>query len=198
MINEQQLSRALTYSQYRELLADLLAQGKTTGHDQGEDKIEYAKINIQRMSRLDKTVVLTDEMQRTLKDLKNNYTWVVITEGWCGDTAQNIPVLHHIEQICSKIRLRLILRDDNPDVMDQYLTNGARSIPKLICFQDSDLKEKFTWGPRPAPLQEKVMELVKAHVPKEEKGLFTQHWYNADKTLTLQNELISLIKAHLK
>ncbi len=198
MINEQQLNRALTYKQYRDLLSELLEQGKTTGHDQGADKIDFAKINIQRMMRLDKTVVLTDELQQTLKDVKNKYTWVVLTEGWCGDTAQNIPVLHRIEEICSNIRLRLILRDDNPDVMDQYLTNGARSIPKLICLQDDTLAEKFTWGPRPAPLQQKVMELVKAKVSKEEKGLFTQQWYNADKTLTLQGELITLVKAHMR
>jgi hypothetical protein len=198
MINEQQLRRALTYKQYRDLLSELLAQGKTTGHDQGEDKIEFAKVNIQRMVRLDKTVVLSTEMQQALQNLKSNYTWVVLTEGWCGDTAQNIPVLHHIEESCPRIRLRLMLRDDNPEVMDQYLTNGARSIPKLICLQDDTLAEKFTWGPRPAPLQEKVMELVKAKVSKDEKGLFTQQWYNADKTITLQNELIALIRAHLR
>jgi hypothetical protein len=197
MITNEQLGRGMSYKQYRELLSSLLSKGKTTGHDQGADKIEFAKINIQRMTRLDKTVLLAEPLLRQLAEIKKHYTWLVLTEGWCGDTAQNIPVLHHIEKICPNIRLRLVLRDDNPDIMDQYLTNGGRSIPKLICFENSSLSEMFSWGPRPAPLQQKVLEHIRSGGSAEAKGLLTQQWYNADKNQTLQAELLHLIKTHL-
>lgn len=197
MITQEQLNRSISYPQYTALLQTLLEQGKTTGHDQSEEKIGFAKINIQRMARLDKTVQLTEETKTALHKVKGEFIWLLLTEGWCGDTSQNIPVMHAMEKECPQLSLRLIMRDDNPDIMDQYLTNGARSIPKLVCLKKTTLEEMFTWGPRPAPVQAMVMDLLKNGVSKEEKGLKVQQWYNTDKTLSLQKELTTLVTQYM-
>jgi hypothetical protein len=194
MINSSDFGKALNYAQYRSLIETLLAEGKSTGLNQSADYLEYSKINLQRMQRIEKTTVLTEEMQELLKTIKGNYTWVVLTEGWCGDAAQNLPALHSIEKACPTIGMKFLLRDKHLSIMDQYLTNGSRSIPKLICLEKESLKELFVWGPRPAKLQELVMEMIKNQVPKSERGIVTQKWYNEDKTLSLQAEFVALIR----
>lgn len=184
----------MSYAQYKNLLEDLLAQGKTTGPNQSEEYLGYAKINLQRMHRLEKTTVLGEELRAALSKLTNSYILLGITEGWCGDAAQNLPVFHLIEKEFPAFTLKLILRDEHPQIMDQYLTNGSRSIPKVICLEKSSLHEKFVWGPRPAVLQDIVMQMKKEGKTKSEKGLITQNWYNSDKTRSLQMELVNLVQ----
>src|SRR4051812_9196226 len=118
MITKDQVARGMSYAQYSKLLNDLMAQGKTTGGNQSDDYVSYAKINLQRMHRLDKTVELIPELKEALSKITEQYTWLVLTEGWCGDAAQNLPVMHFIEQACPNIKLVLLLRDENLDVMD--------------------------------------------------------------------------------
>ncbi len=193
MITHRLIESAISYSQYRQLIADLLAQGKTTGHTQSEQYLEYAKINLQRMNRLDKTLVLGAGLISALNNISGQYYWVVLTEGWCGDASQNVPLFNLIEKNCSNLTLKILLRDDNPELMDQYLTDGSRSIPKLICFEQESLRECFTWGPRPSTLQALVKKLIADGVPKPERGIIVQKWYNEDKTRTLQYEIAELI-----
>lgn len=194
MVPQTIFDKAMHYSHYRELLEVLLAQGKTTGVNQSPAYLNYAKINLQRMQRLDKTVLLNDDLRAALAKLDRAYTWLGITEGWCGDAAQNLPVFHAIEKEFQNIKLRLILRDENPDIMVKYLTNGSRSIPKVICIDDVSKEERFVWGPRPALLQDMVMRMKQENRSSEEKGLMTQNWYNADKTRTLQSEILKLVQ----
>jgi hypothetical protein len=192
MITSNDLSRALDYRQYRQLIDELLAKGLTTGEKQTPEYLEYTRVNVQRMKRLDNTIQLTEQLKLVLSRLKKKYLWIVITEAWCGDTAQNVPLLRKVEDFCPLISLKLVLRDENPQVMDQYLTNGARSIPKVIAL-DEHYHELFQWGPRPAPLQAIVKELIAKGGSKEEKGLVTQSWYNKDATFTTQRELSALL-----
>lgn len=197
MILESYIAKAMSAAQYHNLLNDLMAMGKTTGHNQSELYLGYAKINLQRMLRLEKTTELSEELKATVALIKKTYTWLIVTEGWCGDAAQNIPVFEKIEQAFPLIELRFVLRDEHPELMELYLTNGSRSIPKLICVDKETGVEIFTWGPRPAELQNLVMELKTQGVTTEEKGLQIQKWYNTDKTLSLQKEFIRLISDFL-
>lgn len=194
MVTSTHLDKSLTYPEYLLLLNNLLAQGKTTGPDQSDDFVEYAKLNMQRMNRLNKTVILLPELKAALKSIKGKYVWLTLTEGWCGDAAQNIPIFHAMENECPNIELRLLLRDENLDLMDQYLTNGTRSIPKLICLERESLKEIFTWGPRPQAVQNIMMELKAKNTPKQESIIAVQKWYNADATKTAQQEFLQLLK----
>ena len=198
MISTELITGAMNYSDYKRLLEDLLAQGKTTGTNQSEELFNYGKINLQRMHRLQKTTHLSATLKQELLNIKASYVWLVITEGWCGDASQNIPVFNLVCQECRNIELKLILRDEHLDIMDEYLTSGSRSIPKLICLKKdaaspSGLKEIFVWGPRPAALQEIVVKLKKDDVSLADKGIITQNWYNADKTMSLQDELLKLV-----
>ncbi|MFC2093414.1 thioredoxin family protein [Bacteroidota bacterium] len=195
IITKELISKGYTYSQYKTLIDSLLNADKTTGDDQSESKVNFTKINMQRMKRLHNTTKITEELKKEIMDLKNEWIWLVITEAWCGDAAQNNPVIAKIAEINQNIDLKFILRDENPDVMNAYLTNGNRSIPKLICLDSNILKEIGTWGPRPEAAQKRVMkDKADPNVSHEEMVKNNQLWYLQDKTLSIQNEFIELIK----
>lgn len=194
MITEQLLANAFSYKNYISLLQNLLQQGKTTGPNQSAEFINYAKINLQRMKRLEKTASLSEEIIQRASQIHSSYIWLVITEGWCGDAAQNLPVIQAIAQLCPGIDLKLILRDEHPEIIDLYLTKGSRSIPKLICLDKKTLNEIFVWGPRPKELQDIVTDLLAKGGTSQEKGLLVQQWYNADKTKSLQEEFLILMQ----
>lgn len=186
------LDRAFDYASYRQQIRDLLAEGKSTGTKQSEALTKYSKLNESRMKRLDKTYKPSEGIDKAVDSLSESWIWLVLTEGWCGDAAQNVPLMQKIaERSAGKIELRLLLRDENLDLMDAYLTNGGRSIPKLICLRATDHQELGTWGPRPAPVQEMVM----AHKEKPEEDFATfaekvHAWYARDKARTFELELI--------
>ena len=196
MVTEKEINQALSYKQYINLLEDLVAQGKSTGATQSADYVYFNKLNLQRMLRLKKTLVLQKDLISALKQIKNHFIWVVLTEGWCGDAAQIVPVLAGVTEECSNIQLKILLRDQNLDLMDQYLTGTSRSIPKMICVEQETLTEKFVWGPRPAEAQAFMLLLKRQQTTSSEKSLLIQKWYNTDKTQSLQKELLLLIQLH--
>lgn len=197
MITSAQLAQSIHFNEFITLNQDLLKAGKTTGLTQTAEYVEFGRVNLARMQRLIKTVVLGPELLATLQKLTVPHTLVIITEGWCGDSAQIVPVLEHIRLACPAMDVVFLLRDEHPELMDQYLTNGARSIPKVICFETSSLKEKWQWGPRPAKLQAEVKQLLARQVSHEEKGLFVQNWYNSNKTQDIQEEITALVQTLL-
>ena len=144
------------------------------------------------MQRLDKTIVLSEDFKKTLDKITGDYLLLTLTEGWCGDAAQLVPLFACIEKYHPKLKLKILLRDEHPQIMEKYLTNGSRSIPKIICLDEKTLIEKFNWGPRPEALQSLVIPMIKSGATKAEKSLFIQKWYNSDKTLTAQKELAPL------
>ena len=184
------LEKAITYETYTALIADLLAEGRTTGPDQSEAMVHYTQLNQQRMHRLDKVTEVLPLADTLIRSITLPQTWLVLTEAWCGDAAQSIPVMHALAALNPLIELKFLFRDENLPLMDRYLTNGvSRSIPKLIGVDTTTLEELFTWGPRPAPLQAVFLQMkadgVEYHQVKEE----LQRWYNKDKTVTIQQEL---------
>jgi hypothetical protein len=187
------IEKSLTYAAYEQLIADLVSQGRTTGPDQSEAFLHYTLLNQQRMHRLDKTTLLLPSVEAAIRSITVGQTWLVLTEAWCGDAAQSIPVMNAMALLNPAISLRLVLRDENPELMDRYLTNGvARSIPKLIGLDTATMDELFTWGPRPSVLQTLFYKMrgdgVDYHLIKEE----LQRWYNKDRTISIQEELAAL------
>lgn len=194
---EAYLNKAMNYASYLALIRDLLSEHKTTGPTQTEDLVEYSKLNFHRMERLNKTIELSEELQQTIDELNKPWTWLVITEAWCGDAAQTIPLMHAISVASQgKINLKLILRDENLELMDQYLTNGGRSIPVLICIDTDTLTEKGTWGPRPEEAQ-KIIAHFKTDPSRTFEELKTEMhtWYARNKTQAQQTEMIAKIRA---
>lgn len=181
---------------YRALLARLVEEGKTTGDDQGEEMVAYTKLNLARTVRNEKTVKLMPELQEALAQMPE-MTWLVLTEPWCGDSSQVMPVLSLMADAAPRLRMRIALRDEHLELMDQYLTHGGRSIPKLIAF-NLEGKQLFTWGPRPQTAQDMVWankDLPAAEqLPKEEMYAKVHAWYAADKGMSTQREVLSLLQ----
>ena len=191
----ERLANAYSYASYRQLIDELMAENRTTGTNQDEQIIQYARLNVQRMQRLDKTTKLLPELQVALAQLPAHYVWLVITEGWCGDAAQIVPVLEAVAAASQgKITTRYVLRDETLDLMDRYLTNGGRSIPTLVVLHADTLTEAATWGPRPAPAQELFNRLKQEEVPYQEFVTQLHGWYAKDRTLNTQRELLALLQ----
>lgn len=188
------LDEAMSYASYRTMIDNLLEQGLTTGPKQSDEMTHYTKMNVQRMKRLDKTIELNSSLKNTIDKIDRPWIWLVLTEAWCGDAAQNIPVINKIAEASPNIELKLILRDEYPDIMDAYLTNGGRSVPKLICLHAKTLEEVGTWGPRAGDFQRKAMEWKNnPELSKEEWVEKLHKWYADDKGETLQAEFEELI-----
>jgi hypothetical protein len=192
-INGKVVNRSFTYQEYRNHIDNLFEQGKTTGENQSESMLHYTKMNIQRMKRWEKKFEIGEELKAKLESLETPQTWVVYTEAWCGDAAQNIPLLHLAAQGSDKINFMVLLRDENTETMNDYLTNGGMSIPKLVIFEGE--KELGTWGPRPAPLQQMVMDNKHSEtpLPYDEFSVIVQKWYNSDKGATFQEEIMQML-----
>jgi hypothetical protein len=185
---------SLTYNAYKKLIDDLLSKGMTTGPEQTEPRVSFSKLNRHRMERLEKTVTIDPEVLASLNANHRSMIFLVITEGWCGDAAQNIPVIEKVAAESDMIETRYILRDDHPSLMDAFLTNGSRSIPKLIALDRSTLEVLGTWGPRPAAAAELFAKRKEQGVEKAVIQEELQRWYNWDRGRSLQLELASLIK----
>lgn len=195
LISKDLFDYALNYRQYIALTEKLLSEGRTTGSDQSHSLYEYTKLNVQRMSRIEKTLIINKELQTEVKSIDTKLQWLVITEPWCGDAANSVPVISEIAKFNDKIDLKLVLRDSHPLVMDLYLTEGTRSIPILVCFEKDTLMELWKWGPRPASIQKKIMDYkASPEFSSEEFKKNIQLWYFEDKYQAIQNEILELIK----
>jgi hypothetical protein len=190
------LSNSYSYIEYRKLVTDLLAEGKSTGSEQSEDLTHYSSLNETRMNRLEKTIKITETTISKLQNLHRDYIWLVISEGWCGDAAQLLPIIYKMAAASNdKIELKIVLRDENPDLMNLFLTNGGKAIPKLIIIDKEKLEVLADWGPRPKG----ASELVNNY--KKEFGAFDetvktnlQLWYLHDKGISTQNEIMEIME----
>lgn len=198
MITAEQLQKAFTYAEYQNYSQERFALNKTTGEApevNTEFYLHYTKLNLSRTSRVEKKVLLTDELIIELQKINQPQTWVVIVESWCGDVPHNLPIIDKMTEIQPLVELHILLRDENLEVMDKYLTNGGRSIPKLIAFSENLEKELFTWGPRPHALQNEIDEWKAEGLAYPEVAEKSQQWYNKNKGEDLQKELLKLLKA---
>ncbi|MDP2068510.1 MAG: thioredoxin family protein [Lutibacter sp.] len=190
------LNNTISYATYRNLIKKLIAEGKSTGIDQSEDHLTFSILNDKRMDRLDKTLKISEETQNSLNKLNREFTFLVIAEGWCGDAAQILPIINKVAEASDKIDFKIVLRDENEDLMNQFLTNGSKSIPKaLILDRENNLLD--SWGPRPGVASKMVVDYKAQNGSLDEefkKNL--QIWYNNDKGNNIQNELLSMLHAN--
>ena len=192
-ITPELLQNGMDYKSYRLLIDSLLAEDKTTGDNHSRSMLAYTRQNNRRMGRLDRQTALEIDLKDALSLLQKNTIWIVLTEAWCGDAAQTIPVMAKAADECDA-RLKLVLRDENLDLMDKFLTDGARSIPVLLILEGDDLDLLGSWGPRPAPAQNMVMRSIASGEDYHDRHHDLHLWYGRDKTKTFQQELTSLIK----
>jgi hypothetical protein len=183
-----------SYSEYRKLVSDLLLEGKSTGNEQSDDLKHYSELNETRMNRLDKTMKITDENILKLKNLKSEYIWLVISEGWCGDAAQLLPIINKMAIDSGKIELRIVLRDENDELMKLFLTNKKKSIPVVVVVDKETGSVLGKWGPRPKGATDLITDYKKEFgVIDETAKTNLQLWYLHDKGISTQNELVNLM-----
>lgn len=188
------ISSGMDYQEYRGLVHHLSKNRQTTGVDQLESLINYTELNDRRMNRWDKTLKIAPEIEAKISEGKTRLTLLVLSESWCGDASPSLPVMNKIAELNPNIEFRILLRDDNLELMDEFLTNGSRSIPKLIVLDTENEEIVGEWGPRSSIATEM------AETYKKEHGTLTsefkqdlQLWYNKDKGQNILKDLLGLL-----
>lgn len=188
--------QTFTYRAFLAWSAQLTQEGKTSGPDQQEPMIEYTALNHKRMERIDKHATVDDELKAAIDVMERPQKWVVLTETWCGDSAQNVPVIGKAAEYGGDtIQLTIALRDDNLHLIDHYVPEQGRGIPRLLVFDDHD-HLLAQWGARPEPAQAIIDKWKQdpANHDKEEVQKELQLWYARDKYQTIQTELVNILE----
>ncbi len=188
------ISKGMSYRDYRILVDNLSAEGKSTGPEQTEALTNYTVLNQRRMKRLDKTLKISDEAVKKINDFDKKVTWLVLTESWCGDAAQTMPMMNKVAENNDSISFKVILRDENLDVMNLFMTNNTMSIPKLVMVEDATGEVLGEWGSRPKTATQMVIDYKNEHgtlTPEFKEEL--QVWYNKDKGQSTLSDLMELL-----
>ena len=188
------LSKAVSYESYRNTMETLVANGKSTGEEQTDALANYTKLNHSRMRRWDKTFKIDADLAKKIEEIDQNIVFLVLTESWCGDAAQSMPIMNRIAELNPKISFKVILRDENLELMEHFKFNNTLSIPKLIIFDEATTEVLGDWGPRPSTATKMVADYKKEHgtlSPELKQDL--QVWYNKDKGKEIAKEIVGLI-----
>lgn len=191
----QSLAQSHSYTKYRSIVTNSVLDYQSVGNEEQDEITHYTLLNESRMNRLDKKMVIAEDNIVRLLNLKKKYIWLVISEGWCGDAAQILPILNKMAVITPGIEMKVVFRDENEDLMNMFLTNGSKSIPILILLDADTFNVYGSWGPRP----QGAAYLIKSYkaqygVIDETAKTELQLWYLHDKGLSVQNEIIAMME----
>ena len=160
-----------------------------------ENYASYLSLNETRFNRIWKLFRPSASFIEVANQVSHKTHWIIITEPWCGDAAQNLPILLKLIEAVPNATYTLELRDQGT-LIEQYLTNGGKGIPKLIVRNERH-EDLFTWGPRPEAAQA-------LYVAKKEEGHGIEalhqalhHWYAKDKGTHLTSEIQENITKYL-
>ena len=190
------LTNTLTFDQYLQLMQDIVTEKiPRQGMYEADSTFRYTQSNLERTTLVMKEIVLNQKLYNSLSELQEEWIWLVLSEPWCGDASWGLTALYMIAQSTDNIDFRVLLRDEYPEIIAAYQTNGGNAIPKMVCLRKSDLKELGTWGPRPQVLQQMVLNYKQdAHFDFKESVRKIHAWYLQDMTKTIQHEIIDFIK----
>ncbi len=190
------LTKAMDYNAFKTLVSELIKQGKSTGKNQSDALLNYSILSERRMKRLDKTIKINTKTKQNISTINKDIIFLVLMESWCGDGAQTLPILNKIADLSSKIEFKVALRDENEDLMNHFLTNGGKSIPKLLIIDKENFNVLDDWGPRPSIATKMVQEYKTEHGKLDadfKKEL--QVWYNKDKGVSTQEDLVCILQS---
>jgi hypothetical protein len=160
-----------------------------------ESRNFFTRLNHQRMKRLNGSLELVDDVIEAGGRIPCAMTWLVLTEGWCGDAAQVLPALNLLTRRFENLEMGLLFRDRHLPLMDRFLTNGGRSIPKVIMIDRDSGEVRGSWGPRPRPAQD-LFELYRSGGSGMDKDTYErelQKWYLRDRAEHIQRELLDML-----
>jgi len=167
--------------------------------------LESMKVNRDELTRVYEQLEFTEEDRAFWQELAvKSSKGIVLTADWCGDAALNVPVLQRIAEEAN-IEWRFLIRDENLELMDQYLTNGtSRAIPIFI-FLDEEGHQTAVWGPRAPEVQEMITSL-RTTLPavdapdfeEKQKQLYRSFKETITSDPTIWRAVIKSVKAKLK
>lgn len=184
----------ISYQDYKNILIQQVQNFNPGTASQEEiNHLENRKLNLHRTSRLDKHFNLSEESIRVLKQMKKKQIWMVLSETWCGDSAQNLPVIAAFEKHSELIEMKILFRDEHPGIMDLYIEDGVkRSIPKLVAF-DKFGNELFQWGPRPHEAKLLFEKAITEGIEKDKRSKELHLWYGRNRGINTEKEISQLI-----
>ncbi|HRN94952.1 MAG TPA: thioredoxin family protein [Chitinophagales bacterium] len=195
MISILQLEKALSFQQYMDLTQQIIDNPTPSEPYSDVKMMNYTVDNMARMNRVLTNISIDQKLYNLLSTNQRKMVWVVLSEPWCGDASQIVPALASFAAVSENITFKILLRDSNLEVMDSYLTNGGRSIPKFICIDEKSWTELGVWGPRPKTIQQIVLnQKNNTEMTFAEKVKQIHVWYDENKTRDIQNEFIELLK----
>jgi len=193
-IIKESLGKGISYQEYRDLVKKLVEEKSTTGISKTEALVEYTRLNDRRMKRWDKTLKIPARIENEISSIDTKVTWLVLTESWCGDAAHILPVINKVAEMNANISFKIVMRDENEALMNQFLTNESKSIPKLIMLDDDYNEVISSYGPRPSVVTQMVSDFKENHdqlTPEFKQDL--QVWYNKDKGQSTLEDLSEML-----
>lgn len=196
-ITPELIAQSMSYTEYKTLVETLHQEGKVTGLQQSESLHNYTKMNLARIRRHEKTTVIPESTSGLVSRFSKKVFFLTISEGWCGDAAQTLPIFQKVCELSDNLEMKVILRDEHLEIMDAYLTNGARSIPKVIGLEADTLKELFVWGPRPEAAALLRTSLIEQGLGGKDIAEALHKWYASDKSQSLFGEIDTILTGAL-
>lgn len=193
MENEVKVSNIISWEEYINQFKEILNAEQPQAPYDNPEYLEYTKLNGSRLNRWMKTGKINEELTSVIKSISEKQTWYIITEAWCGDAAHILPFLYKMGELNDNIELKIVLRDTEPLMIDDYLTNGGKSIPKIV-IRNAEEEDLHVWGPRPAETQKLYQKLKDEEADFETQKIELQKWYNTDKGNEIQKEFIGMLK----
>jgi hypothetical protein len=199
-VTKELLADAYSYHEYNDHIEQLYEDGRSTNDDNSETMLNYTKLNISRFRRWDERASLLPEVASEISALKTPMVWMVLSEGWCGDSAQILPFVNKMAEVNDHIDMKVIFRDQYPEVMDEFLTNGtSRSIPKIVFLHAETLEVLGSWGPRPKLVHERYMaERADPEIGGKKAANNLHVWYARDKGKVIQQEFLETLKSAMR
>jgi len=188
--------RAVFYSDYKNIIKKRAEQNTDSLSEREKELIHYTDLNISRINRIEKTLVLSEDILSKLHGINQKINILVISEGWCGDAAQIVPVIHKMAENSDNLELKLFFRDEDERLINQYLTNGGKAIPIVILLNAETFEEIAHWGPRPkacTPLLQRY-KTDPENYTHDQFVLDIQNFYNHDKGQSIANEIIEILQ----
>ena len=178
----------MTFKDYQQTFDEVLAGNIIHSPYDDPHFLEYTKLNFSRQNRWLKKGEILPESRAAVNSISKKQTWVIITEPWCGDAAHCVPFIVKLAELNPLITLEIQLRDSENSEIENYLTNGVKSIPSLI-IRDGNNTDLFVWGPRPEPAAILFLESKAQQLSVVDQKVALQNWYNKDIGHTIQKEI---------
>ena len=184
--------KEMKFEEYLAYFEAILADPEKYPPYSNVEYLNYAKLNWSRMNRWLKRFEVNEDLKSRIAAVTDPQQWLLITEPWCGDASHIVPFIELMAKENELISVSYELRDSEPFRIEKYLTNGTRSIPKII-VQDAKGNDLAVWGPRPQECQAIFMSEKEKGGDFESLKITLQKWYNADKGEKIQQEITALL-----